>query len=73
MQGYAWAKTSTGELLIVLFVDGQGYVPAVENAIDLSQIEFLGPVQWPTVVTAPPPTAGPPPVPPRRASIASRR
>jgi hypothetical protein len=51
MQGYAWAKTPAGELFIVLVVDGQGYVPAVENAIDLSQIEFLGPVQWPTAVT----------------------
>jgi hypothetical protein len=52
MNGYVWAKTPTGELLIVLVVDGQGYVPAVENAIDLGQIELLEPVKWPTASQA---------------------
>jgi hypothetical protein len=53
MSGYVWARTAAGELLIVLLVDGMGYVPAREDAIDLFQIEFLGPVQWPTAITQP--------------------
>jgi hypothetical protein len=53
MQGYVWAKTPAGELFIVLVVDGQGYVPAIENAIDLSQIDILEPVQWPTAAQTP--------------------
>lgn len=53
MQGYAWAKTPTGALFIVLVVDGQGYVPAVETAIDLRDIEILEPVQWPTAAQTP--------------------
>jgi hypothetical protein len=51
MQGYAWAKTPAGELLIVLVVDGMGYVPAREDAIDMGQIELLEPVQWPAAIT----------------------
>jgi hypothetical protein len=50
MQGYLWAKTPQQELFIVLVVDGKGYVPGVENAIDLFQIEFLEPVQWPSTL-----------------------
>lgn len=51
MQGYVWAKTAAGELFVVLVVDGKGYVPGVENAIDLGQIEALEPVKWPTAIT----------------------
>jgi hypothetical protein len=47
MQGYAWARTPAGELFIVLIVDGKGYVPGVEKAADLSQIDILEPVKWP--------------------------
>jgi hypothetical protein len=48
---YAWAKPPAGELFIVLVVDGQGYVPGVEKAIDLFQIDFLESVKWPTAIT----------------------
>ena len=51
MQGYVWARTPAKELFVVLVVDGKGYVPGVENAIDLFQIELLEPVQWPTEIT----------------------
>ena len=51
MSGYIWAKTAEGELFVVLVVDGKGYVPGVENAIDLDQIEALEPVKWPSAIT----------------------
>jgi hypothetical protein len=51
MQGYAWARTAAGELFIVLVVAGKGYVPGVENATDLSQIDILEPVKWPAAIT----------------------
>jgi hypothetical protein len=53
MQGYAWARTPSGELFIVLIVDGKGHVPGVENAADLSQIDILEPVNWPAAITRP--------------------
>jgi hypothetical protein len=59
MQGYAWAKTPAEELFIVLVIDGIGYVPGVENAIDLSQFDILEPVKWPTAVTCPSSGSGP--------------
>jgi hypothetical protein len=59
MQGYAWAKTPAGELFIVLIVDGQGYVPGVENATDLSQVDILVPVKWPAAITRPSSGGGP--------------
>lgn len=48
MSGYMWAQTPGGELFVVLMVDGKGYVPGVENAIEPDEFFFLGPVQWPT-------------------------
>jgi hypothetical protein len=48
MSGYAWAETPEGHLFVVLVVDGKGYVPGMENAIDLSDIAILEPVEWPT-------------------------
>jgi hypothetical protein len=59
MNGYIWAKTPDNELLIVLVVDGKGYVPAVENAIDLDEIDLLEPVRWPTAITRPSSGGGP--------------
>lgn len=59
MSGYAWAKTTAGELFVVLIVDGKGYVPGVENAIDLEQIEALEPVKWPTAITQRSPNSPP--------------
>lgn len=53
MQGYQWAKTPEDELFVVLMVDGKGYIPGMENAIDLGEVFFLGPVQWPTETTLP--------------------
>lgn len=47
MQGYHWAETADGELLVVMFAHGKGYVPGVDNAIDLSIITVLEPVPWP--------------------------
>jgi hypothetical protein len=47
MNGYVWARTPAGELFVVLAVDGKGYVPGVENAIDLSRTDVLEPVKWP--------------------------
>lgn len=47
MQGYLWAKTAENELFVVLMVDGKGYVPGREDAIDLEQIFVLEPVAWP--------------------------
>lgn len=51
MSGYTWAKTAAGELLVVLMSGEKGYVPGVENAIDLAEIELLEPVEWPTAIT----------------------
>lgn len=51
--GYFWARTPKGELFVVLVVSGQGYVAAVECAIDLVQIDILEPVAWPTASAAP--------------------
>jgi hypothetical protein len=51
--GYVWAKTPNGELFVVLVVDGKGYVPGVEGAIELHQIAILEPVQWPTLIAPP--------------------
>lgn len=48
MQGYIWAKTPEGALFVVLMVDGKGYVPGVENAINMADVFTMGPVQWPT-------------------------
>jgi hypothetical protein len=59
MQGYAWARTPAGELFVVLIVDGKGYVPGVENATDLSQIDILEPVKWPSAITRPSSGGGP--------------
>lgn len=47
MSGYLWAKTPENELFVVLVIDGKGYVPGLENAINLDEFFFLGPVQWP--------------------------
>lgn len=51
MLGYVWAKTPSGELFVVMVAEGKGYVPGVENAIDLAEFEILEPVQWPTATT----------------------
>lgn len=51
MSGYIWALTGNGELLVVLMVDGKGFVPGVENAIDMTEIKALEPVKWPAQVT----------------------
>lgn len=54
MSGYVWARTEAGELFIVLVVDGEGYVPGRENAIEPEQFalfELLEPVKWPTAIT----------------------
>lgn len=48
MSGYVWAKTAAGELLVVLVTGGKGYVPGVESAIDMTEIDVLEPVTWPT-------------------------
>lgn len=53
MSGYTWAKTSKNELLVVLVVDGKGYVPGREDAIDMEQISLLEPVQWPSPIAPP--------------------
>ena len=50
MSGYIWAKTPEGALFVVLMVNGRGFVPGVENAIDMAEIFILEPVQWPTEV-----------------------
>lgn len=50
MQGYYWAKTPENELLVVLLTQGKGFVPGVENAIDLAELFILEPVQWPEPV-----------------------
>lgn len=47
MSGYIWAKTPEGALFVVLMVDGRGYVPGLENAINMADVFTLGPVQWP--------------------------
>jgi len=47
MSGYCWAKTPDGALFVLLIADGRGFVPGVEGAIDLQEIDILEPVQWP--------------------------
>lgn len=47
MSGYYWAKTADGALFVVLVVDGKGYVPGIENAIELAEFDLLEPVRWP--------------------------
>lgn len=59
MQGYWWAKTPENELLIVMIVEGRGYVPAVPDAINLDEIFFLEPVRWPDQVSQPSPNLPP--------------
>lgn len=60
MQGYVWAKTPEGELFVVLMVAGRGYVPGVENAIDMAEVFLLEPVQWPMATAQPNPNLAPP-------------
>lgn len=71
MSGYYWARTPENELFIVLLVDGKGYVPGVENAIELDQVFILEPVQWPTEPAAQSQNL-PPPKPGARAADATR-
>lgn len=47
MQGYYWARTPENELFVVLMVGGKGYVPGIEDAIDLTELFVLEPVRWP--------------------------
>lgn len=49
--GYYWAKTPDGELFVLLNVDGMGFVPAVESAIDLATVTILEPIKWPSPLT----------------------
>lgn len=60
MSGYIWAKTPEGELFVVLMVGGKGYVPGIENAIDMAEAFLLEPVQWPAETTAPNQNSAPP-------------
>jgi hypothetical protein len=53
MSGYYWARTPENELFVVLVVNGKGFVPGVEGAIDLTHFAILEPVKWPSQ-TAPP-------------------
>lgn len=53
MQGYYWAETPEKALFVVLMADGKGYVPGIESAIDLSEVFFLEPVQWPSQAEPP--------------------
>lgn len=53
MNGYFWAETVDGALLIVLFVNGRGFVPGREGAINLDEIFVREPVQWPEQTAAP--------------------
>lgn len=53
MQGYIWAKTAAGALLVVLVTDQGGFVPGKEDAIDMSEITLVEPVTWPKLSTAP--------------------
>lgn len=48
MSGYMWAQTPENELFVVLMVDGKGYVPGIEAAINLDEVFFLEPVAWPS-------------------------
>lgn len=57
MRGYRWAKMIDGALFVVLLMDGKGYVPGREDAIDLSQIDLLEPVQWPNLGATPSPAS----------------
>lgn len=47
MQGYHWAKTPQNELFVVLIIDGEGYVPALETAINLGECTILERIEWP--------------------------
>lgn len=47
MQGYVWAKTPEGELLVVLVQGQKGFVPGLEGAIELDEFFILAPVEWP--------------------------
>ena len=60
MQGYIWAKTPEDALFVVLMVDGKGYVPGIENAINMAEVFLLEPVQWPTATAQPNPNLAPP-------------
>lgn len=60
MSGYVWAKTGQNELLVVLLQSGKGFVPGVENAIDLGEITILEPVRWPSQLETPSPTSAQP-------------
>lgn len=51
MSGYLWAKTPQGALFVVLEVGGKGFVPGVEGAINLAELDILEPVQWPSQTT----------------------
>lgn len=53
MQGYYWAETPEKTLFVVLMVNGKGYVPGLENAIDLAEVFFLEPVRWPSQAEPP--------------------
>lgn len=61
MQGYHWAETADGELFVVLMVDGKGYVPGVEGAIDLGTANLLEPLPWPARPAPPRLNSGMPP------------
>lgn len=71
MQGYVWAKTPENQLFVVLIVDGRGYVPGVENAIELDEFFILEPVTWPSQ-TGPPSQISVPPKPGALAPVAMR-
>lgn len=51
MSGYLWAETPEGAQFVVLAIGEKGYVPGVENAIDLADFNILGPVAWHTETT----------------------
>lgn len=50
--GYYWAATPDGELFVLLNIDGRGFVPAVEDDINMAAVTILEPVTWPSQVTA---------------------
>ncbi len=47
MSGYMWAETAEKALFVVLVIDGKGFVPGREDAINLDEIVLLEPVAWP--------------------------
>lgn len=49
--GYYWAATPDGELFVLLNIDGRGFVPAVEDDINMAAVTILEPVTWPSQVT----------------------